>query len=136
MLFCIRQKKIENFILFVQKIGHDEVLKRDAVNFVRKCSYKHRSAAKRRDENNRIVSENLYATNKKLNTTQLLQDAIKIWFEEGRNFDHGALKCRVGKECGHYQVMVEARANKVGCAISRCRLLEIDGKKVSVVLDE
>jgi len=111
------------------EIGNDEVLKRDAVNFVRKCSYKHRSAAKRRDENNKIVSENLYATNKKLNTTQLLQDAIKIWFEEGRNFDHGALKCRVGKECGHYQVMVEARANKVGCAISRCRLLEIDGKK-------
>ncbi|KDP37608.1 hypothetical protein JCGZ_06951 [Jatropha curcas] len=47
-------------------------------------------------------------------------DAVKMWTDEGADYDYNTNNCCEGKECGHYKQVVWRDTTCIGCAKVRC----------------
>ncbi|XP_062570895.1 GLIPR1-like protein 1 [Saccostrea cucullata] len=87
-----------------------------ALNYSRKCVYKHNPNKYEEAPSFRRVGENLrYDTNE--NTPF---EVVTSWDDEKHDYDYYANTCVPNKKCGHYTQVAWAETEYVGCAVTLC----------------
>ncbi|XP_045815211.1 basic form of pathogenesis-related protein 1-like [Trifolium pratense] len=95
----------------VPNIVWDNTVAEFAQNYANKrkdCQLIHSGGGGRYGENLAGSSGDLSGTN-----------AVKLWVDEKRNYNHGSNSC-VGGECLHYTQVVWKNSKRLGCAKVRC----------------
>nr|KAI8765889.1 peptidase inhibitor 16-like [Biomphalaria glabrata] len=54
-----------------------------------------------------------------------IEEAMWMWWSEGKDYDITTNTCVNGKECGHYLVMTTAANSRVGCSINVCQKFSV-----------
>ncbi|KAH9512860.1 hypothetical protein Btru_036779 [Bulinus truncatus] len=54
-----------------------------------------------------------------------INEAMWMWWAEGKDYDISSLTCVPGRVCGHNQVMTTAANSKVGCSINVCKQFSV-----------
>ncbi|KAH9487989.1 Peptidase inhibitor 16 [Bulinus truncatus] len=54
-----------------------------------------------------------------------INEAMWMWWAEGKDYDISSLTCVPGRVCGHYQVMTNAANARVGCALNVCQQFSV-----------
>ncbi|WCJ18089.1 pathogenesis-related gene 1 [Euphorbia peplus] len=77
---------------------------------------------KRIGDCNIINSEGPYGENIAWSSNADFQgmDAVKLWVDEGSNYDQDTKRCEPGKVCTHYIQVVWRKTQQLGCAKVRC----------------
>ncbi|BFZ03030.1 hypothetical protein BsWGS_06069 [Bradybaena similaris] len=63
------------------------------------------------------MGENLYYVH---GTMYSIEQALWMFWTEGKDYDIVNQQCAPGQECGHYRVITLAHSSRVGCAINVC----------------
>jgi len=108
------------------KLSFNKELADFAQNYSRQCIYEHNPKYNTKSFSG--IGENLYLSTKiRSNLFDALNQGIKLWFDENKYYNFTAKKCLPGKVCGHYTEMVWAENYLVGCGITNCGNVSVDG---------
>ena len=108
----------------MMKLIWDDELAKTAQEYSRKCSYEHSSNITTSKFKN--VGENLYISSPEVAPEIILEEAIAHWDSEKFYYNFSAHDC--SDVCGHYTQLVWDTTYAVGCGLTTCSSIEVDGK--------
>jgi len=112
------------------KLSFDQSLADHASKWSRKCIYEHNPNAEVGEFDG--IGENLYlSTRITENFVKALNKGIELWFGEVEYYNYKTNECKPGKVCGHYTELVWAENYLVGCGISNCGNVTVNGKIIN-----
>nr|XP_039268140.1 GLIPR1-like protein 1 [Styela clava] len=108
------------------KMSWNDDLERLASDYTKKCIYEHNED--RKLDGFTYVGENLYISMGRKIDENYGPGAVVAWDDEKRDYSFDTLTCTPGKVCGHYTQVVWAQSYKVGCGMTTCESVLVDGK--------
>nr|XP_039271346.1 A disintegrin and metalloproteinase with thrombospondin motifs adt-1-like [Styela clava] len=110
----------------MRKMTWDDELATIATRYSRKCIYEHNK--QRKHSRFEYIGENLYISTGILMDTNLVTNAVSAWDNEKVDYDYESRTCKPGKKCGHYTQTAWDDTFKVGCGVTICKKVEVNGR--------
>ena len=108
----------------MMKMIWNEDLGITAQEYSRKCIYEHSHDITTREFDN--IGENLFISTPEVAPKRILREAVRTWDGEKRLYNYTTNQCR--DVCGHYTQLVWDTSYAVGCGITTCFDINVDGE--------
>ncbi|KAA0199904.1 Venom allergen [Fasciolopsis buskii] len=97
----------------MQMLTWDDELARKAQLLANKCQVGHDSLEERQTKAFYWVGQNWAGA-------RSISGAVRIWFDEHKDYSYRSNTCKAGKTCGHYTQIAWATTQKLGCGYQKC----------------
>ena len=109
-------------------IACDDELAETAQQYSRNCVYEHSQGIITSKFNK--IGENLYISSNEVTPKNVLNEAIKNWEEEMKDYNISSNECT--NVCGHYTQLVWNSTYAVGCGLTTCPNIQVGNEQWSL----